>query len=110
MTQRKSTLEIYDKAQVVEKELVDKISLWMLRIVVKLGASKQLIDKDNYFSEDSVAHFLDIGSYVDLDKEDYKRSEPLNILKQNYIKLESKKRFSGSKILSKNMRQISKLM
>lgn len=107
---RKNTLEIYEKAQVVEKELVDKISLWMLRIIIKLRASKEFIDKDNYFSKDSIAHFLDIGNYVDLDRDTFKSSKPVGILKQYYIKLENKKRFTSSKILSKNIRQISKLM
>ena len=107
---RKNRLEIYDKAQVVEKELIDKVSLWMLRIIIKIGASKKLIDKENYISQDDIAHFLDIGSYVDLDKDEYKRSEPVDILKQNYIKLENKKKFTSSEILSKNIQQISKLM
>ncbi len=107
---RENRLEIYDKAHVVEKELIDKISLWMLRIIIKMGASKEFIDKDNYFTNDRIAYFLDIGSYADLDNDEYKRSEPVDILKENYIKYENKKRFTSSKILSKNIQQISKLM
>jgi len=108
---RNSTiLEEFDKTELVDKELIDKISLWMLRIIVKLGGAKEFIDKDNFIRRDSIAYFLDIGKYVEMDNEDFKRSEPLAILKKNYIKLEKRKRFTTSKILSKNIKQISKLM
>ena len=108
---RNSTiLEEFDKTQLVDKELIDKISLWMLRIIVNLGAAKEFIDKDNSIRRDSIAYFLDIGKYVEMDSEDFKRSEPLAILKKNYIKLEKRKRFTTSKVLSKNIKQISKLM
>jgi len=108
---RNSTiLEEFDKTELVDKELIDKISLWMLRIIVKLGGAKEFIDKDNFIRRDSIAYFLDIGKYVEMDNEDFKRSEPLAILKKNYIKLEKRKRFTTSKVLSKNIKQISKLM
>ncbi|MDF1883692.1 AAA family ATPase [Sulfurimonas sp. SAG-AH-194-C21] len=112
MRRRKNntTLEEFDKTQLVDKELIDKISLWMLRIIVNLGASKEFIDKDNSIRRDSIAYFLDIGKYLEMDSEDFKRSEPLALLKRNYIKLEKRKRFSSSKILSKNIKQISNLM
>ena len=106
----KTTQEEFDKTQLVDKELVDKISLWMLRIIIKLGASKEFIDKDNSIRRDSIAYFLDVGKYVEMDSDDFKRSELLAILKKNYIRLEKRKRFTSSKILSKNIKQISKLM
>ncbi len=107
---RRKNQEIHDKVQFVEKVLIDKVSLWMLRIIIKMGASKKFIEKDNYFSQDSIAHFLDIGHYVDMDNDEFKRTEPMEILKQNYIKIEDKKQFTSSKILAKNLKQISKLM
>jgi len=112
MIRRKSntTLEEFDKTQFVDKELIDKISLWMLRIIVNLGGAKEFIDKENFIRRDSIAYFLGIGKYVEMDREDFKRSEPLAILKKNYIKLEKRKRFTTSKVLSKNIKQISKLM
>jgi SpoVK/Ycf46/Vps4 family AAA+-type ATPase len=102
--------ETYDKTQVVDKKLVDKVSLWMLRILMKLGASKKFIDKSNYLSDDSIAYFLDLGRFVDMDYDAYKRSDVMDILKKNHIKLEDKKKFTSSKVLSKNIRQISTLM
>lgn len=36
----KLTLEDFDKIQFVEKELVDRVSLWMLRILLNLGGDR----------------------------------------------------------------------
>ena len=112
MRRRRNTtiLDEFDKTQLVEQELVDKTSLWMLRIIFNLGVSREFIDKDNYFREDSIAYFLEVGKYVDMDDDDYKRSEVLAIMKTNLINLESKEYFTNSKILSKNIQQISSLM
>ena len=104
------TLEEFDKTQLVEKELVDKISLWMLRIILNLGAGREFIDKDNRFHRDDIAYFLEAGKYVDMDSDNFKRNEVLTILKRNHVKLEKRKRFTSSKILSKNIKQISRLM
>lgn len=105
-----TSLEEFDKTELVEQELVDKISLWMLRIIVKLGGSKEFLDKDNRFNKDSIAYFLDVGKYTEMDSDDFKRSEVLAILKKNHTKLEKRKRFTSSKLLTKNIKQISKLM
>jgi len=105
-----TTLEEFDKTQLVEKELVDKISLWMLRVIVNLSGGREFLDKDNRFHRDDIAYFLEAGQYVDMDSDNFKRSEVLTILKRNHIKLEKRKRFTSSKILSKNIKQISKLM
>ena len=100
----------FDKTQLVDKELVDKISLWMLRIIINLGGAREFIDANNCFNRDSIACFLEAGKYVDMDSDDFKRSEVLSTLKKNHIKLEKRKRFTSSKILSKNIKQISVLM
>ena len=116
MTRRKSrrkpnrTTINFDKSQLVEKELQDKISLWMLRAIINLGGHKEFIDNKKYFRKDEIAYFLDTGEYVDMDEDDYNRQDPINILKSNLKKLEKRKRFTSSKILTKNIKQISKLM
>lgn len=106
----KVSAEEFDKTQYVEKELVDKLSLWMLRIINNLGGAREFIDNNNYFNKDSLAYFLEVGKYVDMDSDDFKRSEVLSILKKNQIRLEHRKRFTSSKLLSKNIKQISTLM
>ena len=105
-----TTLEEFDKTELVEKELEDKFSLWMLRIIIKLDGSKKFLNKDNSFEKDSIAYFLDVGKYTEMDKSDFKRSEVLTILKENLAKLEKRKRFTSSKLLAKNIKQISELM
>ena len=105
-----TSVEEFDKTQYVEKELVDKISLWMLRIIIKLGATQEFIDKDNRFNKDAIVYFLDTGKYLEMDSDDFKRSEPIAILKKSLLKLENRKRFTSSKLLAKNIKQISKLM
>ena len=72
--------EKFDKTEFVEEELVDKITLWMLRIIIKLGGSKEFLDGDNRFCKDSVACFLDLCEYVAMDRDEIKRSEVFAIL------------------------------
>ena len=114
MRRRRTTTKVlpeeFDKTQFVEKELVDKISLWMLRIIINLSAGREFLDKDNRFHRDDIACFLEAGKYVDMNSDDFKRSEVFAILKRNHLKLEKRKRFISSKILTKNIKQISKLM
>ncbi len=105
-----TTLEEFDKTQLVDKELVDKISLWILRIILNLGGAREFIDNNNRLYRDSLAYFLEVGKYVEMDSDDYKRSDVLAILKKNHKKLEKRVRFTSSKILTKNIQQISKLM
>ena len=100
----------YAKTDFVEKELVDKITLWALRIIFKLGGSKEFLDQYNRFESNSLAYFLDVGQYVEMDDDEFRRSEVFDILKKNFAKLERRKRFTTSKILAKNIAQLSKLM
>ncbi|MEA2018590.1 MAG: AAA family ATPase, partial [Campylobacterota bacterium] len=99
-----------DKSQFVEKELQDKISLWMLRSIITLGGHKEFINNNKYFNNEDIAYFLDAGKYVDMEEDDYNRQDPINILKASLLKLEKRKRFTNNKILTKNIKQISKLM
>ena len=105
-----TTIQEFEKTQLVEKELVDKITYWMLIIILKLGGSKDFIDKNNYFYKDDIGHFLDVGRYVAMDSDEFKKSEPMAILEKNYEKIKNKKNFTTSQTLSKNIQQISKLM
>jgi len=102
--------EEFDKTQYVEKELIDKISLWTLRIINNLGGAKEFIDNNNRFSRDSLAYFLGVGQYVDMDSDEFKRSQIIDILKKYHTKLENRKKFTSSKILTKNIKQVSSLL
>ena len=103
-------LETFDKTQLVNDEMIDKVTLWMLRAIMKCGGHKEFLDKNNNFHNDDIACFLDVGKYVEMDSDDFKRVDVLKILKSNLVKLEKRKIFTSSKILTKNIKQISKLM
>jgi hypothetical protein len=47
----------FDKTQLIDKRLIDKTSLWILRIILNLGGHRQFIDKDNYVSKDTILAF-----------------------------------------------------
>lgn len=99
-----------DAIPLVEKEFVDKISLWMIRIILKLSGARQLIDHNNNFHQDSIAYFLQVGKYVEMDSSDFKRSEPLDDLKTLYASLNKKAKLGSSETLAKNLEQITQLM
>jgi len=100
----------FKKSQIIDKELIDKASLWILRIILNLGGHREFIDKDGDFSKENICYFLDLGEYGEMDQGTYKRAEPLNILKEALATLEEQKIFTTSKILAKNITQISNLM
>lgn len=107
----KDMIEEFDKTEFVDEELVDKISLWMLRIILKLGGDKNLIDKRGNLYSRNIAYFLGIGKYVNIVVKEFERGEIFDTLKSNYFKLEERKEhITSSKILTKNIHQISRLV
>jgi len=100
----------FNKTDLVEKELIDKVSLWILRIILSLGGYREFLDKRNYFSSDTLAYFLDLGKYVEMDEDDYTRSDISLVLKKKLGKLEKQKKFTTLKTLDNNIRQISNLV
>lgn len=96
--------------EIVEPELFDKITFWILKIIIDLGGHKQFIDSDNDFMHETMARFLGLEKYVAFDYDDFNRSEPLQILQTRYKYLKKKAPFKGSKLLDKNLERISKLI
>ena len=95
----------FDKSQFVEPELQDKISLWMLRIIINLGGHREFIDKDNGFRREEVAYFLGL-----IDDPEQSRNAALVQLKNDLTLLENKKDISTAPTLKNNIKNISKLM
>lgn len=100
----------FSKTDFIENELVDKVTLWILRIIVNLGGAKEFLDKNNSFNKDSIAYFLDVGEFTEKESDTFKRSEVLAILKTKLVQLEKRKKFTGSDVLTKNINQLSELM
>ena len=99
-----------NKSDFIDKKLIDKVSLWILRIILKLGAHKEFIDGNNNFSREGLVYFLGLEKYAHLYPEKYTRGEVLDILNIDLVKLEKQKKFKSHKLLSKNITQISSLM
>ncbi len=96
--------------ELVEPELVNKITFWILKIIIELGGHKQFIDSDNDFPHETMAKFLGLEKYVAFDYDNFNRNEPLNILKKRYKQLSKEAPFNSSKLLEKNLDRISKLI
>ena len=110
---RRSTTDLsiaFDKTQYVEKELIDIVTLWILRAIVKAGGFKEFLDKNNYFNDDSVAYFLDLGAYVEMEEEEFSRKEVYALLSEKLHKLESHKRFTSLPSLERNLERLGKLV
>ena len=100
----------FDKSQLIDKKLIDKASLWILRIILKLGGYREFIDKDNYVQKDTILAFLDGNRFLDADDDKFNREDVLAFFHANLLKLEQQKEFSTNTLLSKNIAQISSLM
>ena len=100
----------FDKTQFIDKRLIDKASLWILRIILNLGGHREFIDKDNYVSKDTILAFLDGNQFLDDDKDKFSREEVLTFFSASLLKLENQNKFKTNKLLSKNIAQISSLM
>lgn len=96
----------------IEAEIVDKVTLWMLRLILKEGGHRELINRHGDFQHDSidVALFLGLGKYVYMENGTYSRNEVLTCLVKKLEKLEKQKSFTSLPILEKNISRISKLV
>ena len=110
---RRNTLNTtidFEKTRLMDKRLIDKTSLWILRIILNLGGHREFIDKDNYISKDTILAFLDGSQFINDDENEDTRGKLLLFLSKSLAKLEKQKSFKTDKILSKNIAQISSLM
>ena len=93
----------------IEPELKDKVTLYVLRLVLRCGVFREFLDSDgSYFKKDSLAIFLGLEKYVDLNVIPTK--EVYEILETKLQKLEQQKTFSTFMTLEKNINSLSELM
>ena len=100
----------FDKTQLIDKKLIPKASLWILRIILNLGGHREFIDKDNYVAKDTILAFLDGNQFLDDNENKFSRAEVLAFFTKNLTKLQKQKEFKTNKLLTKNIAQISSLM
>ncbi|MEA3554553.1 MAG: AAA family ATPase [Campylobacterota bacterium] len=99
-----------DKTQIVEVKLQDKISLWILRSLLNLGAHKEFINDNGDFRSDEIAYLVGLEKFVLANSSSYTKDNILKELRAQLEILEAKEKFTTSKILKKNIKKISKLI
>jgi SpoVK/Ycf46/Vps4 family AAA+-type ATPase len=96
--------------ELIVKEVEDKVTYWILKIIIEMGGHKEFIDSENDFGYDDMAIFLGLEKYVEFDYDDFNRTEPLLILKKRLKFLVKKAPFSSSSLLIKNIERLSELI
>ena len=102
---QENIFEDFDMEQHVGKELVDKFTLWALRILINLKGINEF--KDNEIASEEVACFLSMQELINND--DFTKKEALSFLREKLKKYEARKRFTTNKTLKSNIEKISKL-
>ncbi|RUM76810.1 MAG: AAA family ATPase [Sulfurovum sp.] len=96
--------------ELIAKEVEDKVTYWILKIIIEMGGHKQFIDNENDFEYDDMAIFLGLEKYVAFEYDDFNRTEPLLILKKRLKFLLKKAPFGSAKLLQKNIERLSELI
>ena len=99
-----------DRSSFIDESLMDLATLWILRILIKLGKINELIE-DHYVTQDDVLHFVDDKNIYDIDQDGKtNKAKLIPYLTKKLNTLEQQKSFSSAKILEKNIAQISSLI
>lgn len=96
--------------ELLAKEVENRVTYWILKIIIEMGGHKQFIDSENDFEHDDMAIFLGLEKYVAFEYDDFNRTEPLLILKKRLKALLKKAPFSSSELLRKNIERLSELI
>jgi len=96
--------------ELIAKEVEDKVTYWILKIIIEMGGHKQFIDNENDFEYDDMAIFLGLEKYVAFEYDDFNRTEPLLILKKRLKFFLKKAPFGSAKLLQKNIERLSELI
>jgi len=101
--------ELQDE-NLIDEDVQDKITYWILKIIIEMGGHKRFIDSDNDFEHEEMAGFLGLEKYVEFDYDDFNRTEPLLLLKKRLKTLRKKAPFSSSDLLRQNIEKLSELI
>jgi len=108
ISRKKAKKIVYSKTMFVSEEFSDKVSLWILRILLKLSGHNKLI-RNEFFTEESLAYFLELEEFVKEDRE-FNKKEILSILKEQLRILEKKTISSKGTILAKNIAKLANIL
>ncbi len=96
--------------EIIDANVAERITFWILKIIIEMGGHKRFIDSDNDFEHEDMAVFLGLEKYVEFDYDDFNRVEPLLLLKKRLKALRKKAPFSSSDLLRKNIEKLSELI
>lgn len=101
----------YQPTDFMEAELVDKATLWILRVILKARGYREFMDEKGGFDYGSkeLCYFLGLEEYAAMDAEKYTNTEVLDILSKKLQTLEKRKKFGSLAVLDRNIKRISKL-
>ena len=101
----------YQPTDFMEAELVDKATLWILRIILKARGYREFLDEKGSFDYNSkeLCFFLGLEKYAAMDAEKYTSAEVLDILSKKLQSLEKRKKFGSLAVLDRNIKRIAKL-
>lgn len=107
---RNSSQLDFDKTQYVDEIMIDRVSVLMLKSLLKAGGFNEFLSKDNYFNDDEVAYFLDLNKYLEQDSDEFNRSDVLKELQQKSLTLENQQNFPILTSLEKNIAKLDNLL
>jgi len=96
--------------EIIDTDVEERITYWILKIIVEMGGHKRFIDSDNDFEHEDMATFLGLEKYVQFDYDDFHRTEPLLLLKKRLKALRKKAPFGSSVLLRENIEKLSSLI
>lgn len=101
----------YQPTDFIEAELIDKATLWILRIILKARGYREFMDDKGGFDYNSkeLCYFLGLEKYPLMNAGNYTRTEVLDILSKKLNVLEKRKKFGSLVVLDRNIKRISKL-
>lgn len=98
--------QVYQPTDFVEKEYVDIVQFYALRIILDLGGHKEFIDSNNYIRHDNLGHFLNLSKFIDLDRDEFQKKELIELLSSKYDELKRKSPNIKQTTLYKNIEKL----
>ena len=95
---RRVTGKGYQPNDFVEKEYIDIVQLYALRIILDLGGHKEFIDSYNDLTKGALSYFLELNEFIEKDSDEYKKTDVLEALSKKYEAIEKKFAMLGADI------------
>ena len=110
MRRRNKLILDFNKTKYVDETMVDMVTFWMLKVLLKSGGFNEFIDKDNYFNDEEVVYFLELNKYAELSSEEYTRYDVLKVLEEKLDTYKPKHKFKIASTLKNNIDKLDKLL